>query len=280
MFDLRSNFVIKVGGKEDYLKQTAKQDRTTFLCVSQEIFENLFELFPKSKIVVQKRALERRRVFMDHLEKLEEFLAVKKKKMKILQKKRLHAEKQAKINKEIQYKRAQGIPESDLGYLVDQLKSLRNGDTDSSDDDKKKQESDDNIGTDLSDEDNYNKGDGTDMTAFDEYDTKSMDIKNVGISDRAADPEAQAKEEYMRKLMSFRKDELILPEESDDDDDHDDENAGKKEKNIAGVEDAYDLVERVEEKMNKIAIVIKGMDKRMSYNLRLIGSVIQPELEP
>jgi hypothetical protein len=24
MFDLRSNFVIKVGGKEDYLKQTAK----------------------------------------------------------------------------------------------------------------------------------------------------------------------------------------------------------------------------------------------------------------
>jgi hypothetical protein len=52
MFDLRSTFVIKVGGKEDYLKQTAKVDRTTFLCVSQEIFESLFELFPKSKIVV------------------------------------------------------------------------------------------------------------------------------------------------------------------------------------------------------------------------------------
>lgn len=170
-----------------------------------------------------------------------------------------------------------------MGYLVEQLRSLKNGDTDSScDDDKKNKDSDDNMGTDLSDEDNYNKGDGTDMTmtAFDEYDTKSMDIKNVGISDRAADPEAQAKEEYMRKLMSFRKDELILPEESDDDDEHDDENAGKKEKNIAGVEDAYDLVERVEEKMNKIAVVIKGMDKRMSYNLRLIGSVIQPELEP
>lgn len=43
---------------------------------------------------------------MDHLEKLEEFLAVKKKKMKTLQKKRLHAEKQQKVNKEIQYKRA------------------------------------------------------------------------------------------------------------------------------------------------------------------------------
>lgn len=35
------------------------------------------------------------------------------------------------------------------------------------------------------------------------------------------DPEADAKEEHMRKLMSFRKDELILPEESEDDDDHD-----------------------------------------------------------
>ena len=62
MFDLRSNFVVKVGGKEDFQKQTAKQDKTTFLCVSQDIFERLFGLFPKSKIVVQKRALERRRV--------------------------------------------------------------------------------------------------------------------------------------------------------------------------------------------------------------------------
>lgn len=115
------------------------------------------------------------------------------------------------------------------------------------------------------------------MTAFDEYDTKSMDVKNIGVTERAADPEAQAKEEYMRKLMSFRKDELILPEESDDDEDPDETH--KKDKNIAGVEDAYDLVERVEDKMNKIAMVIKGMDKRMSYNLRLIGSVIQPELE-
>jgi hypothetical protein len=72
----------------------------------------------------------------------------------------------------------------------------------------------------LSEEDHSGKmGDFTDvtMTAFDEYDTKSMDLKNNGITERVADPEAQAKEEYMRKLMSFRKDELILPEESDDD---------------------------------------------------------------
>lgn len=132
----------------------------------------------------------------------------------------------------------------------------------------------------MSDEENYGKiGDANDitMTAFDEYDTKSMELKNIGVTERAADPEAQAKEEYMRKLMSFRKDELILPEESDDDEDKEENH--KKEKTIAGVEDAYDLVEKVEDKMNKIAMVIKGMDKRMSYNLRLIGSVIQPELD-
>lgn len=101
MFDLRSNFVVKVGGKEDFQKQTAKQDKTTFLCVSQDIFERLFGLFPKSKIVVQKRALERRRVFMDHLEKLENFLDEKQKKMRALQKKRMKAQKNAQALKNI-----------------------------------------------------------------------------------------------------------------------------------------------------------------------------------
>lgn len=53
-----------------------------FLCAGQKIVDRLFELFPKSKIVVQKRALERRAVFVSHLEKLEEFLKKKQKKMK------------------------------------------------------------------------------------------------------------------------------------------------------------------------------------------------------
>ena len=51
MFDLRANFVVKVGGKEDYNTKTAKQERTFFLCVSQEIFKRLFDQFPKSKFV-------------------------------------------------------------------------------------------------------------------------------------------------------------------------------------------------------------------------------------
>jgi len=79
----------------------------------------------------------------------------------------------------------------------------------------------------------------------------------------------------MRKLMSFRKDELILPEESEGDDD--DDNASdsmRREKQIPGVEDAYELVDSIEDKMSKISQVIRGMDKRMSYNLRLLGSVV------
>ena len=78
----------------------------------------------------------------------------------------------------------------------------------------------------------------------------------------------------MRRLMSFRKDELVLPDESDDEEGSDCGTKRQKEQNINGVEDAYDLVETIENKMNKIANVIRGMDKRMSYNLRLMGSIM------
>ena len=127
----------------------------------------------------------------------------------------------------------------------------------------------------MSDGDQYGKTvDNTNnitMSAFNEYGENSVDTKNIGNSERVIDPEVQAKEDYMRKLMSFRKDELILPEDSDEENL---EGSAAKKESVAGVETAYDLVEKVEEKMNKIAMVIRGMDKRMSYNLRLIGSVI------
>ena len=121
MFDLRSTFVVKVGGKEDFLKQTAKQDRTTFLCVSQEVFENLFDLFPKSKIVIQKRALERRRVFMDHLELLEKFLDKKAEKMARMKERRLLEEKINKMKREILQKRQKGFKESEIQDLLQGL---------------------------------------------------------------------------------------------------------------------------------------------------------------
>jgi len=43
------------------------------LCVTQEKFLALLDEYPKSKIVLQKRALERRKVIIDHSVKLEEF---------------------------------------------------------------------------------------------------------------------------------------------------------------------------------------------------------------
>jgi hypothetical protein len=49
--------------------------------VNEDIFDNLFELFPKSKAVIQKRALERRMVFVTHLEKLEKFMKMKQKRL-------------------------------------------------------------------------------------------------------------------------------------------------------------------------------------------------------
>ena len=97
------------------------------------------------------------------------------------------------------------------------------------------------------------------------------------MGENEIDPEQEAREEYMKKLMSFRRDELVLADDSDDLDDLDDESGSdksSKDKGIHGVEDAYDIVEKIEDKMSKVAQVIRGMDKRMSYNLRLMGSVI------
>ena len=112
-------------------------------------------------------------------------------------------------------------------------------------------------------------------------------LTNPGDQDelgKEEDPEAKAREDYNRKLMDFRRDELVLNEESDGDDDCDSvdsdcHNQAPKDKNIQGVEDAYDLVEKIEDKMIMIGNVVRGMDKRMSYNLRLMGSIIMPSQE-
>ena len=116
-------------------------------------------------------------------------------------------------------------------------------------------------------------GDNTQGTgSCENYEIKSLDDQQYQVTERKKDPEFEAKEEYMRKLMSFRKDELVLPESSDDELD---EKSDTTKKNFnPGVEDAYELVETIDFKMNQIANVIRGMDKRMSYNLRLIGSVV------
>ena len=70
--------MVKVGGRERMGDlPTDENQRTMFLCAKKKTVERLFDLFPKSKIVIQKRALERRAVFISHLEKLESFLKKK-----------------------------------------------------------------------------------------------------------------------------------------------------------------------------------------------------------
>lgn len=201
MFDLRSNFVVKVGGKEDFQKQTAKQDKTTFLCVSQDIFERLFGLFPKSKIVVQKRALERRRVFMDHLEKLENFLDEKQKKMKALQKKRMKAQKNAQALKNIFSRKGKGADNiKNLGGMNNSSEEESDSENDRNKQDKNVTDQDDND-SDLSGGESKNaisevKGfiqnkteQSTVMTAFDDFESNSMDEKKYQLTERDIDPE-------------------------------------------------------------------------------------------
>ena len=60
---------------------------------------------------------------------------------------------------------------------------------------------------------------------------QSKDDHQYQVSERVKDPEQEAKEDYMRNLMSFRKDELILPEESEEGE-NENETAPKKEKDI------------------------------------------------
>jgi len=55
------------------------------------------------------------------------------------------------------------------------------------------------------------------MTNFSEADSRKL--YDQSLSEAGLDPEEAAREECMRKLMSFRKDELVLADDSDDDDD-------------------------------------------------------------
>jgi len=66
----------------------------------------------------------------------------------------------------------------------------------------------------------------TSYTVFDDVDSKNTNLFNTTLMGEEEDPEQAAREEYMRKLMSFRKDELVL---ADDSDEYDDEDEGTDE---------------------------------------------------
>lgn len=80
--------------------------------------------------------------------------------------------------------------------------------------------------------------------------------------------------------MSFRKDELMLKEEDSEEGESKVPDLlsvqGKRQNPNKGLEEAYELVENIDNKLYQFANTIRGMDKRMSYNLRLLGSVLTP----
>lgn len=80
----------------------------------------------------------------------------------------------------------------------------------------------------------------------------------------------------MAKLMRFRKDEFMIQENPDEVEytDCDEIRDKKQEQNVQGPDQAYELVVKAEQKMMNINKCLKGIDKRMSYNSRLIGSII------
>ena len=72
----------------------------------------MLDLFPKSKNIILKRALERRKVWTDHLEKLEDYMIKKKLKTRYLKTIGTLEEKKKKLIKVINQKRHQMRPEN------------------------------------------------------------------------------------------------------------------------------------------------------------------------
>ena len=103
------------------------------------------------------------------------------------------------------------------------------------------------------------------------FDSYADTIENqIGEADQAK----IEREKYMMRLMNFRKDETMpnldgsSEEGSGDDEEDPAEEAGNE------LDNAIRLVDSIDEKMAVIGNVVKGIDKRMSYNLRLISNVV------
>ena len=81
----------------------------------------------------------------------------------------------------------------------------------------------------------------------------------------------------MRELLDFQKDELVLPDESDENKDEGSDSSVDCDfqQKTFSVEEAQQIVSQLDKGINNITNVIRGMDKKMSYNLRLVGGLIQ-----
>lgn len=131
---------------------------------------------------------------MDHLEKLEQFLAIKHKKMKAMNESRLLEDQKHKLVKEIHIKRLKGISEEEMIKINQQLEDVekrilecqQESEDDGSGEKGEKSQKSIETDSDLSGKDEMNQ---TDRSAFDDLENKSMNLPNFKVTDRAADPE-------------------------------------------------------------------------------------------
>ena len=112
---------------------------------------------------------------------------------------------------------------------------------------------------------------GSNASLFDPYTHSLGDVEDK----EKEDPEREARETYMRRLMNFRKDETAPNEDASESsgDGSDSEEDDGKHKSGNNIEHTIELVDRIDDKMGLISQTVRGIDKRMSYNLRLISSV-------
>lgn len=83
--------------------------------------------------------------------------------------------------------------------------------------------------------------------------------------------------------MCFRKDELIVQDESEEDDDNEEQiqeilstgESKKPPKQIKTIEETHELTEEIECKVEKVNTTLKQMDKFMNQNLEVIEEWFQ-----
>jgi hypothetical protein len=79
----------------------------------------------------------------------------------------------------------------------------------------------------------------------------------------------------MRKLLDFDQDELILQDDTSGDEDEEEDDEGDNfKKTTVTVADATELVKSIEDSVCSLSDVIKGMDKRMKYNIKQFGDLM------
>lgn len=85
------------------------------------------------------------------------------------------------------------------------------------------------------------------------------------------------RDENSKKMTDFRFDELNFPENSDDEVDITNASPvaqnGENLPDIPDIDDIEELTNEIEDKMNRVAGTIRGIDKRMSLNLRILSGI-------